>query len=184
MLRPQRRRNFKQPNHNKVKFAWLSQSLCQARDKLAIALASYACLHCGISATRVLMGLVMYGLSAGAHAGVNADATGVKCPIFEGINASFMPWFIAFSAWVAWKRPELSALMLGSSKRPRYALPNASTPAERKQRKEWDIRTKHSAVWCGGVHPNLSTSSTCWQWSDGTYLLEKQVWSTFHWRSG
>ena len=30
-----------------------------------------------------------------------ASSSGPKCSIFDGVNSSFMPWLIAFSAWVA-----------------------------------------------------------------------------------
>lgn len=33
--------------------------------------------------------------------------TSPRCPIFEGVTASFTAWLISFTAWIAWKAPEL-----------------------------------------------------------------------------
>lgn len=72
---------------------------------------------------------------------VNTDDStsgGPKCSVFEGVNATFTAWFIAFTAWVAWKRPELSPLIRGTSARPSAADPSAPTPRERTAIKKWE----------------------------------------------
>lgn len=71
---------------------------------------------------------------------VNTEDTssGPKCSIFEGVNAAFTAWFIAFTAWVAWKRPELSPLIRGTSTRPVADDPDAPTPRERTALRKWE----------------------------------------------
>ena len=50
-----------------------------------------------------------------------------------------MPWFIAFSAWVAWKKPELAALVSNVSVRPVPADANAVTADEATAINAWDL---------------------------------------------
>lgn len=99
-------------------------------------LATYTLLHGGMATTHIRLGLILQGMTTSVHAGGGDEPTGPRCSIFEGVNASFMPWFIAFCAWVAWKKPELSDLILGVSRRPRIADPAAPTNIEKKRRKE------------------------------------------------
>lgn len=66
------------------------------------------------------------------------ESSGPKCSIFEGANVVFMSWLIAFSAWVAWKKPELAPFIRGTSTRPIPADPDAPTPKERANMKKWD----------------------------------------------
>lgn len=66
------------------------------------------------------------------------ESSGPKCPIFEGVNAAFMTWLIAFSAWVAWKKPELAPFIRGKSTKPVPVDPAAPTPRERTAAKKWD----------------------------------------------
>jgi len=73
-----------------------------------------------------------------AAAGSNDDQTGPKCKVFDGVNLTFMPWLISFSAWVAWKKPELVALLSGTSARPTPAG-SAPTAAEQRQINEWNL---------------------------------------------
>lgn len=68
----------------------------------------------------------------------NDDTSGPKCPMFEGVNAAFMSWLIAFSAWIAWKKPELAPFIRGTSVRPDPVDPDAPTPRERTALKKWD----------------------------------------------
>lgn len=137
-LRRKRHHLKQSTSYSKLK-AMLSQStaLHYIGISLKMVLAVLLTLGGGISLGQATLGLIMFHLMGGADAAGGDEATGPKCPIFEGINAAFMPWFIAFSAWVAWKRPELSTLMLGTSKKPRYADPAAPTASERKRRKQW-----------------------------------------------
>lgn len=73
------------------------------------------------------------------EAGNTDDSSGgPKCSLFEGVNATFTAWFIAFTAWIAWKRPELSPLIRGTSKRPDPADPDAPTAKEKTAIKKWD----------------------------------------------
>ena len=69
-----------------------------------------------------------------------ASSSGPKCSIFDGVNSSFMPWLIAFSAWVAWKKPELSALVSkGESTKPEPFNPEAITEEENRSIAAWDL---------------------------------------------
>lgn len=70
----------------------------------------------------------------------DSSSSTTKCPIFDGIAASFVAWLISFTAWVAWKAPELIAILDGSSTRPAPADPLAPTAIELKRIKEWDLR--------------------------------------------
>lgn len=72
--------------------------------------------------------------------GVNTDDSsgGPKCSVFEGVNATFTAWFIAFTAWVAWKRPELSPLIRGTSTCPVAVDPDAPTPREKTAIRKWE----------------------------------------------
>jgi hypothetical protein len=69
-----------------------------------------------------------------------AGHSGPKCAVFEGAAASFAQWIISFTAWIAWKRPELVALMRGKKRpRPIPAAPPA-TLANTEARDEWDLQ--------------------------------------------
>lgn len=115
--------------------------------------------HGGMTVTQAIQGVMVMAFVTRVGAAGGEESTGPKCPIFEGINASFMPWFIAFSAWVAWKKPELSALILGTSKRPGYADPSAPTAIERKRRREWmTLNTQLYGAVVSHVAPHIQTS--------------------------
>lgn len=111
----------------------------EVQGGVKMALTAWFLIYGGATAGRSSVIILIASQAASVQAAGGEESTGPRCPSFEGINAAFMPWFIAFSAWVAWKKPELSALILGTSKRPRYAQPVAPTPAERKRRTQWDI---------------------------------------------
>lgn len=56
----------------------------------------------------VLLMAILYttGTVSATGAGVPGDdQNGPRCQIFDGVNLTFMPWLISFSAWVAWKKP-------------------------------------------------------------------------------
>lgn len=58
---------------------------------------------------------------------------------FDGVVSSFTPWLIAFTALIAWKKPQVCALLNGTSPRPTVADPNNPTVAERKRLKAWNL---------------------------------------------
>lgn len=66
------------------------------------------------------------------------ESTSMKCPIFEGINIAFVSWLIAFSAWVAWKKPELAPFIRGTSKCPVPADPDNPTSKEKVALRKWN----------------------------------------------
>lgn len=72
-------------------------------------------------------------------AGDNDDST-VKLAPFDGVIANFTSWLISFTAWVAWKKPELMDLVNGTlSVAPAAAVPDAPTPTEKKRIREWTL---------------------------------------------
>lgn len=72
-------------------------------------------------------------------AGDNGDLK-INIAPFDGVVANFTSWLISFSAWVAWKKPELMALLNGTnSVEPTPANPNAPTAAEKKKAKTWQL---------------------------------------------
>lgn len=81
--------------------------------------------------------IIYFSLPFSQAAG-NDDTSGPKCPLFEGVNAAFMSWLIAFSAWIAWKKPELAPFIRGTSIQPVPVGPNAPTPRERSALKKWN----------------------------------------------
>lgn len=85
----------------------------------------------------VLFVLSLFRLASAT--GSQDDTSGPRCQTFDGVNLSFMPWFIAFSAWIAWKKPELIALVSGSSPRPAPANPGQPTASESKRIADWDL---------------------------------------------
>lgn len=53
-------------------------------------------------------------------AGDDEHQSMAKCPIFEGVMASFTTWLITFTAWIAWKKPvELGGILSGTHRLPR-----------------------------------------------------------------
>ena len=91
------------------------------------------------SHSRVLLFFVIIGT---AHATPSTEefSSGPKCSTFDGVNATFTPWLIAFSAWVAWKRPELAALVVAAtSAKPAPFNPNAITDEEQLAINAWNL---------------------------------------------
>lgn len=83
--------------------------------------------------------LLLYFIDV-THAMDNADgSSGPRCGVFEGTAAAFAQWVITFKAWIAWKRPELIALMNGK-RRPRPVRNPAGAIVNTDDRDEWDIR--------------------------------------------
>src|SRR6056297_546172 len=60
--------------------------------------------------------------------GAGSDDANGKVPIFSGTPTDFHPWFILFSAYVAWKLTEASDILSGHESRPVVPAP-ISTPA-------------------------------------------------------
>lgn len=68
------------------------------------------------------------------------DDVRIKLQPFDGVAANFTSWLISFSAWVAWKKPEIMALLNGKESRPPDPdSTNASTAVERKKFKTWSL---------------------------------------------
>ena len=90
---------------------------------------------------RACLMLMSFLCCPGAHAAGGDDySSGPRCSVFDGVNNSFLPWFIAFSAWVAWKKPELSSLLTGSSATPPSPVdPAKPTAEEAAAAKEWTL---------------------------------------------
>lgn len=63
-----------------------------------------------------------------------------KCPVFDGISANFVAWLISFTAWVAWKAPELVGVLNGTVACPEPVDDSAPTPAEKKRLREWGLK--------------------------------------------
>lgn len=65
----------------------------------------------------------------------------LKSPVqaFDGVVSSFTPWLISFTAWIAWKKPQLSSIINGTSARPVPANADNPTSVERKRIKAWDL---------------------------------------------
>lgn len=82
--------------------------------------------------------ILIFALIARCQAANGDDSVGLKCPIFEGVNIAFVSWLIAFSAWVAWKKPELAPFIRGTSQQPTPADPNNPTPRERTALRKWN----------------------------------------------
>lgn len=86
----------------------------------------------------ILLILLTLRAQLASAAGGDEHSGGPKCPIFEGVNVAFVSWLIAFSAWIAWKKPELAPFVRGTSVRPVPVDPNAPTPRERSAMRKWD----------------------------------------------
>lgn len=70
----------------------------------------------------------------------DSDDLKINLTPFDGVVANFTSWLISFSAWIAWKKPELMALVNGvEATAPAPATPNAPTPIEKKQIKAWNL---------------------------------------------
>src|SRR6056297_407929 len=72
----------------------------------------------------VLLLLLIFPVVFGAG---SDDATG-KVPVFSGTPTDFHPWFILFSAYVAWKLTEASDILSGQEPKPVVPAPPISTP--------------------------------------------------------
>lgn len=83
-----------------------------------------------------------------------------RCPTFEGITANFIAWLISFTAWVAWKAPELVPILNGQSDAPPVAAdPDAPTALERKRIKEWELHnTQLYGALVSHVAPHIQAS--------------------------
>jgi len=99
-----------------------------------------------------ILALLQYASAAGS----TDDTNGPRCQVFDGVNISFMPWIIAFSAWIAWKKPELMALVSGASTRPVPAQGTQPSAAESKRLAEWDLLN----VQLYGALVSFATSNT------------------------
>lgn len=68
------------------------------------------------------------------------DDIKTKLAPFDGVIANFTAWLISFTAWVAWKKPELMELLNGTqSNPPDVADADAPTPIEKKRLKNLDV---------------------------------------------
>lgn len=54
---------------------------------------------------------VVYMLPMAVAAPKDEEVISSKCPTFDGITANFVTWLISFTAWVAWKAPELVPIL-------------------------------------------------------------------------
>lgn len=45
-------------------------------------------------------------------------STTSRCPTYDGVAANFVAWLIAFTAWVAWKAPDLIPILNEKSTAP------------------------------------------------------------------
>lgn len=90
---------------------------------------------------RPMMLLIMLSLLPTVRsAGGDDDDLKIKLQPFDGVVANFTSWLISFSAWIAWKKPELMALVNGTENQaPEPTAPDAPTPVERKKIKEWQL---------------------------------------------
>lgn len=91
-----------------------------------------------VSKTVPLVPMIIVVLLTRCEAAGGDESNGPRCPVFEGVNIAFTSWLIAFSAWIAWKKPEISPLIRGRSVRPQPADPNQVTPRERTAMRKWD----------------------------------------------
>lgn len=83
------------------------------------------------------------------------DQISTRCPIFEGVSANFVTWLISFTAWVAWKAPELVPILNGSLTAPPAPLIAGNpTAVERKRLKEW---TLHNTQLYGALVSHVAT---------------------------
>lgn len=74
------------------------------------------------------------------HSAGDDDDLKIKLIPFDGVIANFTSWLISFSAWIAWKKPELMALLNGVERQaPAPATPNAPTSIEQKRIKTWNL---------------------------------------------
>lgn len=93
-----------------------------------------------------------------------------RCPTFDGITANFTSWLISFTAWVAWKAPELVGILNGTVPCPTAADDAAPTPVERKKIREWNLWNVqlYGAIVSHVAAPIQSSlhvqSSGNWQW--------------------
>lgn len=96
------------------------------------------------SANQVLVTLLMLLCTLPpAMAGRDEDgAPTSRCPIFDGVNSNFVSWLISFTAWLAWKAPELVPILNGSKppKKPTPADSEKIALAKRKRRREWELQ--------------------------------------------
>lgn len=119
--------------------------------------------------------LITIWLMATPAEGANTDeaASGPKCPVFEGVNAAFTAWFIAFTAWVAWKRPELSPLIRGSSARPVPDDPDAPTVRERSAIRKWEeLNTQLYGAVVSHVTPSIQSTLHLSHLDDGVEAIK------------
>lgn len=89
--------------------------------------------------SRMVLLIFVLKIAATHAADEGGDASGLKSQVFDGVNLSFMAWSISFSAWVAWKRPELITILSGAEPRPTPAKANAPTDDETKAIQAWDL---------------------------------------------
>lgn len=69
----------------------------------------------------------------------DGGSSGNRCPVFEGITANFVSWLISFTAWVAWKAPELVPILNGTLPLPTPVNPANITPLEKAKIKKWKL---------------------------------------------
>lgn len=92
------------------------------------------------SMPRMVLLISLLSLLPTTHGAGDNDDLKINIAPFDGVVANFTSWLISFSAWVAWKKPELMALLNGTnSVEPTPANPNAPTAAEKKKAKTWQL---------------------------------------------
>ena len=65
----------------------------------------------------------------------------MKCPTFDGSSMTWTAWYIAFTAWVAWKEPRLVEFLKdGASSCPTPSNWLSPTPEEITAVEEWNLR--------------------------------------------
>lgn len=117
---------------------------------------------------------VIWIMATPVEAGNNDESSGgPKCSIFEGVNATFTAWFICFTAWVAWKRPELSPLIRGSSTRPTPDDPDAPTAREKTALRKWEeLNTQLYGAIVSHVATSIQSSLHVSHCDDGVEALK------------
>ena len=96
-----------------------------------------------LASTRaVLLTFLVLGFSS-AHAGDDdAPAGSSRPPLFNGTRTAFMPWFMAFSGWVAWRLTEAAEILDETSARPTPVAPTGSSTGNADLVKAWDDGNK------------------------------------------